>query len=362
MNLKAKLYSMTAVLAMAVTTVVAPAPAMAAGHWIKGLTWTVTPRYEYVAFTTDPGYVAYDTWTAVKNGVVVASETNRIVDYMTKTCDATHCDWVGSTTAPGPDWAECAEYVDVVYDGNNLQAVPDEAKQTIKFSTCAPNRAGGHWIENLVWTLSPNSDYFAFTTDPTFDPYDTWSAVKDGVKVFGETNRAIDYMTKTCDATHCDWVSFLSNTDSDWVACGTYTDVVKHGSDDKGASMSVSFNTCPTARSSVSGVAFEDLNVNGQWDASEPTLGGMWFKVTNGGGWFVCGYVGNDNTFGVTVSPGTYNVIPVAPKGYRTTTPMNTIGVAQDSTGNWVTPYAPIGFVKDTETKGENCDQFSPAR
>ncbi len=360
MNLKSKLSSILVAFAITMMAVSTPAPVKAAGHWIKGLTWTVTPHYEYFAFTTDPGFTPYDTWTAIKNGVTVSGETNNIIDYMTKTCNETQCDWVWTSNDPGTDWVECAEYTDVVYHGNDPQNVAPEAKQTIKFSTCAPNRAGGHWIEGSVWTVTPNSEYYAFTTDVGFEPLDTWSIVKDGVVISSETNSQLTDMTKTCTATECFWFASLTGGNADWVECAEYTDVITNGTDPNAAAMKISFSTCPTGRRTVSGFAFDDLNANGLWDVGEPTLGGMWYKITNGS-WFTCGHTGDDNTFAATVTPGSYTVIPVAPKGYFHTTPTVVVGVEQDSTGAWVSPVTALGFHRDINAQGETCDQYNPS-
>jgi hypothetical protein len=64
--------------------------------------------------------------------------------------------------------------------------------------------------------------------------------------------------------------------------------------------------------SSVRGYAF--LDANGKWDESEATFGEAWYKVTDGGAWYTCGYVGTDASYGVPVKAGIYYVLPVAPK------------------------------------------------
>ena len=110
------------------------------------------------------------------------------------------------------------------------------------------------------------------------------------------------------------------------------------------------------------GTAFEDKNGNGKWDNGESSLGGMWYKVTGGGDWFVCGYVGDDNTYCVPVNPGTYYVIPVAPKGFRTTTPKIMTEVTRRDDGIFVSLNNNIGFIKDDKAPGETCDQYNPAR
>lgn len=108
----------------------------------------------------------------------------------------------------------------------------------------------------------------------------------------------------------------------------------------------------------VRGTAFIDTNGDGKWQAGEPTFGEAWYKVTGGGAWFTCGWVGTDATFGVPVNPGTYYVMPVAPKGYRTTTPRIAVTVTNDVN----TPWLYMGFVADPNAKGDACDQYNPPR
>jgi len=52
---------------------------------------------------------------------------------------------------------------------------------------------------------------------------------------------------------------------------------------------------CPPL-GSVRGSAFEDLNRNGVRDPGEQGIGTASWKVTAGGDWFLCGYVGGDST------------------------------------------------------------------
>ena len=116
---------------------------------------------------------------------------------------------------------------------------------------------------------------------------------------------------------------------------------------------------CPTdALGSVRGISFLDKNANGKWDLGESVFGEGWYKVTDGGSWFTCGYVGGDSTFGVPVTTGTYYVHPVAPKGFKTTTPK----VKVDVKNGEATLNANIGFTPDPTAKGEACDQYNPAR
>jgi hypothetical protein len=101
-----------------------------------------------------------------------------------------------------------------------------------------------------------------------------------------------------------------------------------------------------------------DKNADGKWDVGEPVFGEAWYKVTDGGAWYTCGYVGTDASYGVSVKPGgTYYVMPVAPKGYKVTTPRIKVTVGTDAALN-----TNIGFVADPKAIGEACDQYNPAR
>ena len=106
------------------------------------------------------------------------------------------------------------------------------------------------------------------------------------------------------------------------------------------------------------GIAFTDTNANGKWDVGEQPFGSAWYKVTGGGSWYACGWVGNDGLFGVPVNADTYYVIPVAPAGYRTTTPRITVAIVNDINN----PFTYMGFVPDPKAKGEACDQYNPSR
>lgn len=113
---------------------------------------------------------------------------------------------------------------------------------------------------------------------------------------------------------------------------------------------------CPPL-GSVRGSAFEDLNHNGIRDAGEPNIGTASWKLTAGGDWFICGYVGGDSTFGPTVTPGTYTVIPVAQPGWVATTPprsalVKRLGVAALDND--------IGFARAANSKGQYCSQYAP--
>jgi hypothetical protein len=109
----------------------------------------------------------------------------------------------------------------------------------------------------------------------------------------------------------------------------------------------------------ITGTAFLDKNANGVWDKGESIFPEAWMKVTGGGVWFVCGWVGGDATFGVPVKPGQYIVMPVAPKGYRTTTPKLNVDVIDLG---FVAFDTNMGFVADPTAQGDACDQYNPPR
>jgi uncharacterized surface protein with fasciclin (FAS1) repeats len=113
---------------------------------------------------------------------------------------------------------------------------------------------------------------------------------------------------------------------------------------------------CPPL-GSVRGVAFEDFNRNGVREAGEPNIGTASWKLTAGGDWFICGFVGGDSTYGPTVKPGTYTVIPIAQPGWTATTPPRTavvkrLGVAALDND--------IGFVRAAGSSGQYCGQYAP--
>ena len=92
-------------------------------------------------------------------------------------------------------------------------------------------------------------------------------------------------------------------------------------------------------------------------------MGGAWYKVSNGGNWFVCGWVGKDATYSVPVSqPGTtYVVDAIAPVGWKATTPRVKV-VSLDAKGGAYL-YTDLGFVRDPSVKTvEGCDQYNPVR
>jgi len=116
--------------------------------------------------------------------------------------------------------------------------------------------------------------------------------------------------------------------------------------------------SCPVL-GRIAGTAYLDNNQNGKRDANEPIFAAAWMKITGGGVWFVCGGVSADATFGVTVTPGKYIVMPVAPAGYRTTTPKILVDVLDLGYIVWDTN---IGFVKDAKAVPDACDQYNPPR
>lgn len=107
----------------------------------------------------------------------------------------------------------------------------------------------------------------------------------------------------------------------------------------------------------IVGVAFIDQNANGKRDAGEPTTLGR-FKVTNGGSFWVCGNTGRDNSFGLTVKPGTYFVMPIAGPGQHTTAPV--IKVEVSGAGSSVVADLPLA--PQALALAENCGHYAPKR
>lgn len=139
------------------------------------------------------------------------------------------------------------------------------------------------------------------------------------------------------------------------LTAGASGQVIARGARNEGYATFVVDADCPPL-GSVRGSAFEDRNSNGIRDAGEPGIGTASWKVTAGGDWFICGVVGGDSTFGPTVKPGTYTVIPIAQPGWRATTPphialVKRLGYA--ALGN------DIGFVR-APSAGDNCGQYAP--
>ncbi|HQV70343.1 MAG TPA: fasciclin domain-containing protein [Thermoflexales bacterium] len=115
-------------------------------------------------------------------------------------------------------------------------------------------------------------------------------------------------------------------------------------------------SSCPPL-GSVRGVAFNDLNRNGVMDAGEPAITTASWKLTGGGDWFICGYVGSDATYGPTVKPGSYTVIPLPQPGWRATTGPRVATVAHLSDAAL---GFNLGFVSDPSSPGATCGQYAP--
>ncbi|BCX05433.1 MAG: hypothetical protein KatS3mg053_3371 [Candidatus Roseilinea sp.] len=138
---------------------------------------------------------------------------------------------------------------------------------------------------------------------------------------------------------------------------GTKGDVLARGARNESYASFIVDADCPPI-GSVRGSAFEDLNRNGVRDPGEPGIGTASWKLTAGGDWFICGFVGGDSTFGPIVLPGTYTVIPVAQPGWLATTPPRTALVRQLG---FASLNNDIGFVRAPGSRGDNCGQYAPA-
>lgn len=136
---------------------------------------------------------------------------------------------------------------------------------------------------------------------------------------------------------------------------GAQGQVVAHGVRNESYATFTVADDCPPL-GSVRGAAFEDFNGNGVRDLGEPGIGTASWKVTAGGDWFICGYVGGDSTFGPTVTPGTYSVIPIAQPGWRATTPPRSALVKQLG---FASLNNDIGFAR-ANSGGDNCGQYAP--
>jgi uncharacterized surface protein with fasciclin (FAS1) repeats len=112
-----------------------------------------------------------------------------------------------------------------------------------------------------------------------------------------------------------------------------------------------------TTEGLISGIGFLDRNVNGKRDNGEPTLF-SYYKVTNGGSFFSCGYTAGGDNFAMVVKPGTYFVMPIAQKGYHTTTPIIKVDVSKPGTA----PKVEMGFAVDPFAAGDSCSQYTPKR
>jgi len=138
---------------------------------------------------------------------------------------------------------------------------------------------------------------------------------------------------------------------------GAKGEVIARGSRNESVASFVVDADCPPL-GSIRGSAFEDLNRNGVRDPGEPGIGTASWKVTAGGDWFICGFVGGDSTFGPTVLPGTYTIIPIAQPGWLATTPPRTALVRQLG---FAALNNDIGFVRAPGSRGDNCGQYAPA-
>ena len=239
------------------------------------------------------------------------------------------------------------------------------------FALAAPRPANAnfisHFIKDQQWTFGADYIHIEFTTDPYFNPLEYVTLTQNGQVIMQTTSNL--HFEKECSQVECHW-SYTSNFNGAamFPDCTVISMEIFNGLDLNRApapaatTATLTYATSCVTIGSVRGMAFEDKNANGKWDAGEPSLGGMWYKVTGGGDWYVCGYVGDDNTYGVTVKPGVYYVIPVAPKGYRATTPNLMTEVKRGDDGIWVSLSNNIGFLKDDKAVGESCDQYHPAR
>jgi hypothetical protein len=113
----------------------------------------------------------------------------------------------------------------------------------------------------------------------------------------------------------------------------------------------------PETLSRISGLAFLDANANGVRDPGEGEAFG-WYKVTNGGNYFSCGYTGKGGTFGVPVKTGVFYVMPIAIKGFHTTTPI--IKVDVKDIGKDV--RIDMGFAPSFNAPGDPCSAYLPKR
>jgi uncharacterized surface protein with fasciclin (FAS1) repeats len=107
----------------------------------------------------------------------------------------------------------------------------------------------------------------------------------------------------------------------------------------------------------IYGVAFIDSNANGVRDPGEAATLGR-YKITNGGSFWTCGNTGRDNTYGVTVRPGTYYVMPIAGAGQHTSAPV--IRVQVPNAGSSVVADLPL--VPQPLAAAENCGAYAPKR
>lgn len=107
----------------------------------------------------------------------------------------------------------------------------------------------------------------------------------------------------------------------------------------------------------IIGVAFIDQNANGKRDAGEQTTLGR-YKITDGGSFWRCGNTGRGDTYGLTVKPGTYFVMPIAGPGQHTTAPVIKVQVPQAGTS----VVADLPLAPQALALAENCGQYAPKR
>lgn len=86
-------------------------------------------------------------------------------------------------------------------------------------------------------------------------------------------------------------------------------------------------------------------------------FGGAWYKITDGGNWYVCGTVGPDGTYGVPVRPGVYYVIPLNLQGLRASGVMRVVVEGGKASLN-----NDIRYESDPTATHESCDLYNPPR
>jgi hypothetical protein len=107
----------------------------------------------------------------------------------------------------------------------------------------------------------------------------------------------------------------------------------------------------------ISGFSYLDRNLNGKRDAGEPGVFGF-YKLTNGGAYYTCGSVGRGSVFSIPVKTGTYYIVPIAIKGFHTTTPIVKVDVKEAGKSYNVE----MGFAQDPTAPGDACGQYEPKR
>ena len=121
----------------------------------------------------------------------------------------------------------------------------------------------------------------------------------------------------------------------------------------------IAYSDCRhVSQSQIRGLSYEDINQNGLHDRNEPVLPHAYYKLTDGGNWFMCGFTAGDGEYRVSIDPGTYYVFPIAPPGYRPVTLRLKTEVVFGSSNFAVD----MGFVKDPDAPLETCDLYNPPR